>query len=445
MSAATAIKARITPPKLSDTRLYVCLPGVAILDVHCRNAVDESGNSIESYCGEEQLAVLAKNSQARADRGDYGLVRVGHIDVKLPNHRERDQPEIIGYIPRYYMGSKDDGAVILADIYIEKDHTDDIRKFPRRSPEIFGKTNPDGFIDALALLNRPPERDLGLVTFAKELNPSPGTRTMLDQNDVKMICDGVVQAMGQFFESQAHDDTPGEPPHPELGGETPEADEGAPEEDAAGGGMGDAMGGMGADAGAFPGATSTSTPGMEEKPKEHEHMQSGRLVQEIMSMRGQFELFKKQVLETSNQTAGRIKTLESDLASKNLELRKERRTSVLTDLKNAGYRLNVKKELELCMKQSDIEFMDNVTRIRENYSRDISNHPFVPVDNVVATDEENSIPKDRLTPVEKRLGIKPLELYHKANPTIKRDQLQARYLDDIEYREKVIANARKTG
>lgn len=438
MSAANAIKARITPPNLSDTRLYVCLPGVAILDVHCRNAVDQNGNSIETYCGPEQLVVLAKNSQARADRGDYGLIRVGHIDVKLPNHRERDQPQIIGYIPRFYMGEKDDSTVILADIYIKKQFIEDVENYPRRSPEIFGKTDPDGFIDALALLNRPPERDLGLVTYAKETNP-PGERTMIDDNDCMKLAQMFKSVLQEVLEGGAGG---GEEPKPEP---EPMMDS-MPSEDMAAGDMAGAGPPVGTPSGdSFPGATSSFIPGlgkekeMEPKGKDPEHMQSSVPMQEFVRLRGEFEQFSRQVSEGFNAAGKRIKDLEKDLGEKNITNRRLTRTSRLQKLQREGSILNVEKELELCMNMNDVEFETNVNRIRECYARDITNRPFILVDDVVGTDETKAAPKNRFT--QREIDGRALELYSKEpdNKNLKVGELNAKFFGDTEYRKRFLA------
>ncbi len=325
-----AIKARITPPNLADARAYVPVLGVPILDIHYRDAVDESGKQITTFCGLNDLENLCKNSQALADRGDFAVVRVGHINPQLPNHKERDQPEIIGYIPKFYMGERDDQAVILADIYVERKHAGDLQKYPRRSPEIFGKCHPDGYIDAVALLNRPPERQLGLVTYSK-FEPvyhyeqeSPGAKTMLEDADFAKMAECFKAALREVFDldNEAPAGTTADTPNGEQmmdeGAAAPMSDESAPalESMADGGGAGcGAMGGSGGGAGGtYPAGTSVSTPGVVEedkKKKEHELMQSSSNL-ELSELRGEFEMFRKGATEAFKNAADRIRNLESD-------------------------------------------------------------------------------------------------------------------------------------
>lgn len=157
--------ARSTPPPIDDPSQYILVDRVPVLDEHLRTRRKDDGTPITEYVSPEQLKVIAFNSTQRADRGELGLVFIGHTD---PGKPETEQPPLAGFMRNYRMGvDQADRPVILADLYIKKIFRDLISEFPRRSVEIFRKTTPHGYIDSLALLKRAPERDLGLVTYSK--------------------------------------------------------------------------------------------------------------------------------------------------------------------------------------------------------------------------------------------------------------------------------------
>lgn len=455
-----AIRARITPPNLADAQAYVPVLGVPILDIHTRDAVDESGNPISTYCGPKDLQNLCNNSQALADQGDYAVVRVGHINPQLPNHKERDQPEIIGYIPKFYMGERDDQLVILADIYIEKKHADDLKKYPRRSPEIFGKCHPDGYIDAVALLNRPPERSLGLVTYSKfepvyhyGKEPS-GAKTMLEDADYARISECFKSALREVFDlgEEAPAGTTADTENGELmmdDGAVPGSDESGPsmEAMAEGGGACGAMGGSGGGSGGtYPAATSVSTPGVveEKKKKEHELMQSSSNL-ELLDRIAKLELFANNASQSFKNAATRIQTLETDIADKNQQIRTSKRREELQNLAGRGVNLNIDEELELYSNKNDAEFATGLTQMAKRYTRSVVNLPFVPpVPNSAfdKTGELELFSSSRMTDFEKSLGgIKVLEQYGKLHPTVQRADLQRTFLADTDYRKKLAATA----
>jgi hypothetical protein len=452
-----AIKARITPPNLANAQEYVPLLGVPILDVHFRDAVDELGNPASRYCGPKDLENLCKNSQKLAERGDYAVVRVGHINPKLPNHEERKQPDIIGYIPKFYMGERDDQLVILADFYIKKKYFEDVEKYPRRSPEIFGTCEPDGYIDAVALLNRPPERSLGLVTYSK-YEPAYFYSKEIEREKV-MLDDGDWAKMGEIFKNALREvfelgeeapagDVGDEPEHMmmEEGEGAPASDESGPDletmADASCGAMGGSGGGAG---GTYPAATSTSIPSgvkEEKKKKNADLMQSNRDI-EITELRGEFELFKKASIDAFKNARDRIVDLESNLAEKDAIIRRNIREKALVGLASRGTMLDVSEELELCSKKTDEEFDLYLRHIGKRYPKKITNLPFVPPAPSLEFPDRNPemFSTERLTDFEKSQGIKLLEMYAKSHPGIERTQLQRTYLADIEYRKKIASTA----
>jgi hypothetical protein len=140
---------------------------VPVIDVHTRTFFREGKHGekekVEETVDEAQLYRIFENSMKRARDGEYGLVFLGHTDDEGP---ETKQPPIVGYIPTYRFGRHRGRPTILADVYLKRKYNPDLltEQFPRRSVEIIGKNEPDGFIDSLAMLKRSPERDLGLIT-----------------------------------------------------------------------------------------------------------------------------------------------------------------------------------------------------------------------------------------------------------------------------------------
>ena len=91
---------------------------------------------------------------------------LGHTD---DHAREADQPPVVGYMKNYRMGEHNGRPCILSDLFYEKaDATRLMKNFPRRSAEVFysDKDPAENYLDGLALLVRPPARELGLVTYA---------------------------------------------------------------------------------------------------------------------------------------------------------------------------------------------------------------------------------------------------------------------------------------
>jgi hypothetical protein len=164
---ATPISSRIRPPDIEDHRRFVRIDHVPVIDVHRRTIFrkDEYGRKVpvEEELDERQLHRICENSRYRSSKGEYGIVFLGHTDDA---GKETDQPPIVGYLSNYEVGTHNGRPTIVASMYLDRDsHPSGIvRQYPRRSAEIIGLAKEDGFIDALALLKRTPERDLGLVS-----------------------------------------------------------------------------------------------------------------------------------------------------------------------------------------------------------------------------------------------------------------------------------------
>jgi hypothetical protein len=156
------IRPKLKPPNLRDRSQFVRLKRVPVIDVNSRK-YRKGDQVIEETLDEGQLHRICHNSRHRAAKGEYGLLLLGHT---TDGGKEIDQPPVVGYLDNYQVGEHDGRPTILADAYIYKDSDPShvLRQFPRRSAEIIGLEEPDGYVDALSLIKRAPERDLGLIT-----------------------------------------------------------------------------------------------------------------------------------------------------------------------------------------------------------------------------------------------------------------------------------------
>jgi hypothetical protein len=146
-------------PDLDDPAKFVRIPDVPILDVHDH----ESKGDVD----EQLLHTLAENTNARCQRGDLVALTLGHT---LPDGPERDQPEFVGYGRNLSVGLFRGEPCLLIDFYLRAEDKDLALKFPHRSIErVRSPERAGNYIDYVCLLRRPPERSLGLLTYARTL------------------------------------------------------------------------------------------------------------------------------------------------------------------------------------------------------------------------------------------------------------------------------------
>lgn len=260
-------RVRDASPRIHDESRFVIVRDVALLDEHYRT-VERDGRRVREYIDSDQLQVICDNTARRCDDGEYPLIVLGHLKYNRDDHYfdEADQPPRVGYVSNPRMGlDRRDRIVILADLHIDRGDYDKgvLDQNPRRSVEMFGKDGPAGYIDAVALLKRSPERDLGLVTYARdgatveqyicrdcldelgETNVGPmrpaGGSAMIEQEDLAMIVEAIVPGIvkGVMSEMRDYFDSMGEEEEPMPGeGEVPEdAYEDVPAEMGPGGDM----------------------------------------------------------------------------------------------------------------------------------------------------------------------------------------------------------------
>lgn len=148
------------PTGHAPTSDWVVVEDVPILDEH--ELRDEAGNLI-AVIDEARLQDIAARNNARMQTGDEAPVVIGHTKDGV---KETSQPEIVGFARDYKVkpfrgtGRK----VLTATMRFFKDQVDKVRRFPRRSIELWLK---DWKIDPISLLGATtPERDLGLLQLS---------------------------------------------------------------------------------------------------------------------------------------------------------------------------------------------------------------------------------------------------------------------------------------
>lgn len=154
--------ARVTPPRLDDASMFTKMEKVPVFKSHVRRVTNkETKQSVMTKVDDAQLSVICNNTNNRINKGEFPLITIGHRDFTKP---ETDQPPLVGFLGQHEIGEYNGEKAILADMYIFNDKKDKFLQYPRRSSEVFSKESPFGYIDSLAVLKRPPELDLGMIT-----------------------------------------------------------------------------------------------------------------------------------------------------------------------------------------------------------------------------------------------------------------------------------------
>jgi hypothetical protein len=168
----------MTSADLDDPGQFVTIRGVPLLDAHDH---PEKGN-----VDERLLRLLALNSNARSASGNPPAVIAGHTRrkvsmvvvrpdgsrIELPGSSEEQQPPVLGFVTGFRVEPYQGRPCIHADLRIRKEHADTAKSYPFRSvervqPQEGDRDETQHFIDRVALLRSPPERDLGIVRYER--------------------------------------------------------------------------------------------------------------------------------------------------------------------------------------------------------------------------------------------------------------------------------------
>jgi hypothetical protein len=135
---------------------------VAVLDEH--NLVDEDGHLLVKVSADKLHRIAHNGNRRIQETGDYIPIVIGHTKDGV---KESDQPEIVGYAGPFYVAKlfRTGRQAVWATIRFFKDKINLVRKFPRRSAELWLNR---WEIDPIALLGASaPERDLGMLHFRR--------------------------------------------------------------------------------------------------------------------------------------------------------------------------------------------------------------------------------------------------------------------------------------
>lgn len=162
----------IAPPTRANVRRtgdfpadqFVLIPDVPVFAEHETTGRDGR----ELNFGPTELGALVKRCNQRIqETGDYAAITLGHT----PEPGSGEQPEVVGFAGPFHLGTlgeENPKTVVLADFHVFLDQQDTIRRFPRRSPELWLEDSYDEmFLDPIALLGaEAPRLDMGLLYSA---------------------------------------------------------------------------------------------------------------------------------------------------------------------------------------------------------------------------------------------------------------------------------------
>ena len=150
---------------------FVCFPNIPVFAEHETTA--RNGRRLRFT--RVELEQIAERCNRRIyETGDYAAITIGHTpDPQAAAGGAVQQPEIIGFAGPFRIGLI--GAAggrqryaILCDFHVFREDAGKIRKYPRRSPELWLEERyADMFLDPIALLGaEPPRLDMGLLYAA---------------------------------------------------------------------------------------------------------------------------------------------------------------------------------------------------------------------------------------------------------------------------------------
>ena len=154
---------------IDDGEFYL-IRGVPVFAEHQTTAKD--GRTLK-FGKSELEAVANRNNQRIQLSGDYVPITIGHTpDPMAVMLGKAQQPEVVGFAGPFTLGKigppGQERYSIMADFRIFKDDWNRVRKFPRRSPELWLEDSYDKmFLDPICLLGaETPRLDMGVLYAA---------------------------------------------------------------------------------------------------------------------------------------------------------------------------------------------------------------------------------------------------------------------------------------
>ncbi len=146
---------------LKDASRWVVKKNVPIFIPHVRRGA--KGEELYRIT-ENDLRDIAAVCNSRASQGVLGKLQIGHTIKDKP---ETAQPPLAGLFQNYRPGKfgPDSKPCLLVDFYYDKNGFSEAKKYPFRSAEFYPNTKE---ITAVALLQRDPELDMGMLLFERK-------------------------------------------------------------------------------------------------------------------------------------------------------------------------------------------------------------------------------------------------------------------------------------
>lgn len=153
---------------LNDPALYAVKQNVPAFVPHKRKYKGRDGKVQDIKVTEKDLQEIADNYNRRYEEtGTPAAIKLGHV---RPDEDEESQPDIVGAATNFKVGvfGPKSKPCLLYTSHLRRDRLDEIKKggYVFRSPEFYPKLNQ---ITAIALLNRDPELDLGMVAYERNV------------------------------------------------------------------------------------------------------------------------------------------------------------------------------------------------------------------------------------------------------------------------------------
>ena len=174
--------ADVRAPGQFDGKDFETRTNVPIFAEHRTTAKDGR----ELNFGFAELQAVCDRCNRRIDEtGDYATVCIGHTPDPDSMAKGANMPEMVGFAGPFRMGMMPPSPTgkqryaILADLHIMAEDAAKLRKYPRRSPELWLEDKyEDMFLDPIALLGaEAPRLDMGLLERSEGLYRRKGVRS----------------------------------------------------------------------------------------------------------------------------------------------------------------------------------------------------------------------------------------------------------------------------
>jgi hypothetical protein len=171
----TTAKANTRQPGNFSADEFVTFRDVPIFAEHETTAKD--GRKLR-FTRTELEMIAARCNRRISETGDYAAVTIGHTpDPRVAEIHPGSIPPVVGFAGGFKIGvlgqrGQRQRYAILADLHIYKEDAGRVKKFPRRSPELWLEDKyEEMFLDPIALLGaEAPRLDMGLLYSAMRGN-----------------------------------------------------------------------------------------------------------------------------------------------------------------------------------------------------------------------------------------------------------------------------------